>query len=655
MIKRALIGLTFLLLVVASPPLLESLVALDPVLPSLLFTLGLLGAASRWHARTRRRHMASRALRRLEARAGRALGAWGWAPAILLFLLPIYSHWSGRPPSGVTAFSALLGRVPWGDAQGHAEGGYRLLAEGEFGPYSERRPLNASWLAVRLAACRGRLDHSLLAQAALFGFSAYLLCNLVGTRFGLSPALGSFGLLLGLARAHLPTADTEPLGETLGCFGLVLLLSFAARQRLSIYALGLFVVDAALQARPGPQLLLPLLIVFGVSRFKHQALRAAALLLAAAAASSILTQSLNSFYGSGQASFTTYPAYTFYGLTHGGNYKTAELDLAAEIGAAPSEHHVARLLYSRAWKRFMSEPLILFESLGRNSLRFILKIPTNLGSIVNLRAFVVQSDVRARPPEKERFYNRMLGLPPLLFACLALIARLIRSRDRDGRRFWTAVALGVLCSVPFVYGDAGFRGLAAAYPFLSVGLCLGLSHRLGREPRRTSTKSRDAASVSVAIVLSLSLLFASLVGPMIAHRFWPRPDRRALAESHPGTTMIVSRETTTSVLVANFRGRNLNVPVMELDDFLRVLALADLGESAAAFRDNRLPFAILSVYDFVSRAQQTVIAPLAVLHEEAGFIRLKVRPIQASAPLFEAIGFERIQDDRSATRTDSHK
>jgi hypothetical protein len=652
MIKSAIIGSTLLLLVVAAPPLLESLVALESVLPSLLFTLGLIGAASRWYTRLRRRHLASKSLRRFEARAGRALGVWGWAPAIMLFLLPIFSHWSGRPPSGVSAYAALLGHVPWGDAQGHAEGGYRLLAEGEFGPYSERRPLNASWLAVRLAACRGRLDCALLAQAALLGFTAYLLSNHVGARFGLWMAMSSFGMLLGLARAHLPTADTEPLGVTLGCFGLILLLSLAARRRLTVYALGLFIADAALQARPGAQLLLPLLLLFGILRFKRCALRAGVVLLFVAAASGFLTRSLNVLYGSGAASFFTYPAYTLYGLTHGGNYKTAERDLALEIEAAPSEHHVARLLYARATHRFFSEPVTLFKTLGRNSLKFASKIPTNLGAIVNLRALFVPSVSRARPAERERVYNRLLGLPPLIVVLLASIARLYRCRDRDSRRFWVVVATGVLGSVPFVYGDAGFRGLAAAYPLLAVGLCLGLSSRIGRRPIGISSGSRETATIFTAAFLGISLLLAALVGPMIAHRVWSRPDREALARSRLDETMIVSRETTTAVLVAHVRRRGLRVPTIEYGDFLRILDLADLGEDAAAFRDRRPPFAVLSVYDFVGRAQRTVIAPLAVLREKPGFLRLEVRPIAASKPLFEAIRYERIESDRSAMSTD---
>ena len=55
------------------------------------------------------------------------------------------------------ALAALLGYVPWSDARGHFEGGLRLLSDGAFGSFSERRPLNAAWLSVQLALSGGRL------------------------------------------------------------------------------------------------------------------------------------------------------------------------------------------------------------------------------------------------------------------------------------------------------------------------------------------------------------------------------------------------------------------------------------------------------------------------------------------------------------------
>ena len=59
----------------------------------------------------------------------RLLDAWGLPLAVLAFLMPLCAAWELEPGSGNTAFAALFGRIPWGDAHGHFEGAQRLLAE----------------------------------------------------------------------------------------------------------------------------------------------------------------------------------------------------------------------------------------------------------------------------------------------------------------------------------------------------------------------------------------------------------------------------------------------------------------------------------------------------------------------------------------------
>jgi len=44
--------------------------------------------------------------------------------------------------------------------------------------FSERRPLNACWLALRLALCGGSLPVAVLLQAALCGLATYVAARL---------------------------------------------------------------------------------------------------------------------------------------------------------------------------------------------------------------------------------------------------------------------------------------------------------------------------------------------------------------------------------------------------------------------------------------------------------------------------------------------
>src|SRR5687767_9701720 len=74
-----------------SPPLREALVALEPLCAPVMFLAALALGAGEWLRPSRRR-------RRAELRALRWLGRWGWALAILLFLCPVWAHWSLRPP-----------------------------------------------------------------------------------------------------------------------------------------------------------------------------------------------------------------------------------------------------------------------------------------------------------------------------------------------------------------------------------------------------------------------------------------------------------------------------------------------------------------------------------------------------------------------------
>jgi hypothetical protein len=361
--------------------------------------------------------------------------------------------------------------------------------------------------------------------------------------------------------------------------------------------------------------------------------------------SSFVTGALNRLYGAGQASFATYPAYTLYGLAHGGNYKTAERDLATEIETLPSERAVARLLYERAWARIKNDPLTIVATLGWNGRKFLDKIPTNFGAIVNPRALIVPSVVRARPAESERRYNRWLGLPLVILVFLAALLRLMRRSRPSEAAFWVAMALGFFLSTPLVFGDAGFRGLAAAYPLLAVGLSLGLTMHPMRIPISPQTRDREQWLAAGAAALTCAILLAALIGPAVARRGWPRPARQTLARCLADEVMLASRETSSAVLVAHVRRPDLDVPTLEQGEFLRQLDLADLARGDdQVLRGRRLPFALLSVYDFVSRSQRTVIAPVAVLRVPGGWLQIRARPVAGSL-FFETTSFERVSGE----------
>jgi hypothetical protein len=630
-VTTMLVGVATIVLWSFSPPLREALVAVEPALATIVFVAALGGAVARWWAH-RRSPQAQRRARRLEAQVGRVLTRWGWVAAVLGMLAPLWSQWALRPPGGTTALAALLGHLPWSDATGHFEGATRLLTDGVFGSYSERRPLNAAWLAVRLWLGGGSLPFALASQAVIAGLSAWLLSCVVGRRFGLWPALGTFALVQGLVRDGIPTVATEPLGVTLGCVALAVLLAAETRTRLATAALGLFALDVALNARPGPQFLMPAVALWGVVVFRPRWRRAAAVLVGAAALSALCTRALNTFYGAGEGSFTAYPAYTLYGLTRDSNYRQARHDFEETIASLPNERDVARFLYARAFESARREPLVLVKALGGNELKFFGKLPANLARIVTLRAFFSPFQERARPTVNERFWNLALGVPLLFGAAAAAIVFVVR--DRRFRGLWLAAALGILGSVPFVYGDAGFRALAAVYPILALFLGLGLGARR-RSLAGPAAAATERLATRAALAIVLSILGASLTLPALAHRRWPRPQPELLVGAQPGRTMVVRLEDAPAVLVLRAPRAGLaQVPWMESGQMLALLELAEF-EDDAGLAERRPPFALASVYDCVTEKQYLLLGPVDLLRQR-GYVRVDVELLGGKGRLFHA-------------------
>ncbi len=595
-------------------PARAALVAIEPAVPSVLFVCAIAWFVTGLALRGRSR----RRLARTEGLALRALDRWGWALAVLAFVAPLLAAWDLRPSSGNAAFAALFGRIPWGDAHGHFEGAQRLLADGAFSFFSGRRPLNAAWLAVRLGLGGGRLEAALFAQAVLLGLAVFAAARAIALRRGLAPALAFFALVLGLTSDYLPSAATEPLGITLACASLAVMWTPGARGRLVPALVGLWLLDLALQARPGAQFLLPCfgLWVVWTCRARWRAALAGVALVAAAGA--LTSAALNALYGTSDSSASSAGAYPFYGLVSGSNYRQIREDLGEELARLPDEKARTRLIYRRGWERFRAEPGTAFLTLGRNLRKFVGKAPPVLYGVVSPQALVLSPWERALPaPEvlaRDRFWGRAL-----LGVALAALLRYLWRADAGERLFWLAATSGIVLSAPVVYGDAGLRGLGASFPLLAGLLGIGL----GRGPRRP----REARAIESQVQRVLAwgaagLLVIALAGPAIAHAAVPRPGGDALASPAPDT-LVVWLHHAPAILVSTRPRPDVDAPALPRRQYERHLELANV--SASGFDRPDPPFALVSAYDRVSRRQRVlVVAPEALAAR--GFLRVQARP-----------------------------
>src|SRR5262249_27979300 len=228
-----------------SPPLRHALIMVEPAVTPVLLLTGLGWVGARAWARVRGDRSRARALRRAERRLGRALARLGWAPAVLLWLLPLWSHWSSRPPHAHAEWLSPLGHIPWSDGYAYFEGAQQLLWEGRFGRFAEQKPIFPALFAVTLVLVRGSVPAALVARAVLVALSSFLAARQVGLHYGTWCAVGSFALLLGLGRGVVPAVVTDPLGWVFGGLAVTLLASSTARRRVGAFASGMFLLAIA--------------------------------------------------------------------------------------------------------------------------------------------------------------------------------------------------------------------------------------------------------------------------------------------------------------------------------------------------------------------------------------------------------------------------
>lgn len=634
-----LLAAAALVAVAGSPPLRAALAGLEPALAPLLVLAGLTAGAAAWVARLRYGRRGWGRWRRLERRLLRPTAVW-YVAAALLFVAPLLAHLDLQPTGRVAAFAAQLGRLPWGDCAGHYGGANRLLTEGVFGSFSERRPMGASWLSVTLGMTGERLPVALLLQAFVLGLSALLAARAAAARFGLGAAWLLLGLTLGVARDYLPTASTEPLGMLAACLAVTLFVTRRVSRRATVATFGVFALALALNARPGAQLLLPALFVWGVATAERaRRWRVAAGLVLAIGAGSVLTATLNALHGAGEGGFTAYPAYTFYGLTRNSNYRQVARDYPEELERL-SEKDLARFLYARAFENLRSDPRPFVAALFGNARKFLSKTPESLARAVSPRWLLRPARERANPDGDDVAADFAVGGPLLALGLVGFLLHLRCVGTRVETGFWLLFWGGLLGSATIVFAEAGFRSLTPVVPFLALALAMGASG--GRE-RPAGSRARDAESrrVSVAAASALVIPVLCVLGPYAAralHR-GPTPAQALAALTGASEDVVVTdlRHAPT-LIVLPFAGGGERHPEIDYDTMRFLFDVGDFP-SPKALAQQRAPFAVLSVYDVLRKQQRWLVSTRALVREVDGPVTLHVEPIEGTTDVARVTGW----------------
>ena len=447
----------------------------------------------------------------ISPRAWATLSGLAIPGATFALALVLIEAWTAARSNG----SYAGGLVPVSDAGAYFAGAERLLQDGTLDAWNSRRPLNAALLAARTALAGGDFRGALLLQAALTASTSVLAARALAADYGRIAGLFLFAGLFVFGGIFVATTMSESLGLSLGACSFALLWHGMRTKGHLTLGLGFAVCAMALNARAGPFLMLPCLVVWaalthaapadGARRRVNRGSLGAALV--GIAAGFAVNRAVSSLYGGAKGGANSNFSYTLYGLAHGGvGWERAFSDFP-ELHAM-DDAEAGSFIYARALGEMHEHPMGLVIGLARNVECFVLSMSEKL-SLGLLDGH----------PVAEWVFALVWGAGAVL-----LVRRTFRVHGGD-RGLWlvTATVVGVLASVPVIYMDGRERVFAASVPFVVAGLAVAAAS-LGRAGVRRAPGSAEehARWVRGVAVFACVVTLAALAGPRLGHAAFGR-------------------------------------------------------------------------------------------------------------------------------------
>lgn len=478
----------------------------------------------------------------------RPMGSRSLALVPLLFCLGyVCSIYRPEPllPLDADPYSNLLGFLPNSDAKDYYEGARRLLDVGELTAFAERRPANATWLAMRLSLA-GSLAGAAYVQVILAGMACGYLVFVVGRIFGPWSGLTVLALAYSYTRLHFTTTLSEAPGITLGLLGTALVLVGLQTRTRVLFAVGMCALGLAESFRAGA-LLAPLGMAAGVALLSTRGFRMRTAVLgigAYCATLLVISPGLNAMYGSGKGQAGSNLSYVVAGLSLGGGWRVAAKEYASEIAQRPLEADSSRFLYRAALENVRKDPRPALRAIGESYQLAWRQTPEVLEGLAGVG-----------------------GLGPIALGALILY-RIRRRLTVPTWTIWLAgcFSVGLLLSLPVIYLDGGWRVIAASTPmtFTLLSVLLATKDSTPAEPDRLD---RFAA---LGPALMIVALFA---GPAVARMLVRSPEtscltRGRLVVRHPSHEPAVLYQDSLASSVGN-------VPVMSQERLRQQMVYAD--------------------------------------------------------------------------------
>ena len=448
----------------------------------------------------------------------------GAVAVFLAIFQMLWIPWS----TGETTYFSIGGYLPWSDASWWFSGGLRLLLDGKLDGLSATRIVNEVFFAALLGISDEHLQIALILRAILIVVATFLFVREVAYRLGIASAAVTTIVMIAFIGRFTRTMMSEPTGFLYGLLGASLLLAGTDDQKPKLFATGIFLVALGLAARPGPFLVLPLLVLWAGRCFRGErhfgitpTLWSAAGLVSAVAVAAFLNRL---FTLPGTVPFDNF-AYTLYGLAEGGQPWTVVL---LELKHVPPGL-LSKVATEQAVAMIRANPVPFLTGMWSFVFRFL----KDQFLYVNAYPWECCSAYR---------YAQWYRAPFVVLQAIALIYALRPNRSRIEELCMLAF-VGCALSSAFTFWNAdAYRTFAStnALQALFVGLGAWAVYRaFGIDP----TGGRHFSSSARAVFLiSTTIVVLSLFTPLAA------AIARLHSRSHPVSVSWCAKESTQVII-----------------------------------------------------------------------------------------------------------
>lgn len=623
-------------------PISRMLIAFDRVLPKLVLLWACGGVCLSWIASTLHNKRLVREFQGLERHLSSFLRRWGAFLIIVVFLLALSRSWSSTAirvnREDITPYSALFGLIPWSDAQAYYEGGIYLADTGKLNSWNQRRPLNVTILSFRLALSRFSPHGATLLQVLLLAVTSYLAIRVYGSYLGVWAAGGMLAFLLAYGRLFQATTLSETLGISFGNLSASLLYSGMQLPNVWLAAAGVFGLALGMGARAGALFMLPCVWLWVCVYFRGS--RKAWLKTVGVATLSLAlgvgwTFFLNSVYGTHENSAGANFAYTLCGLSTGMSWSEAEIHYAAELAQFSTEKEKANYLYRQAWHHIQERPEVFLQELWKGELLFWQHVRRYVHELLLAKTGLLE----------------IVSGGIECIVLLGLAAYFTRATHKKEWGFWVACASGFFLSIPLIFSDGGWRVIATSWPFIAAFIVSGLASPFCRS---ICQRKELRATHTLALLLLFILAGSAFVGPWIAHKTFSRPQLEPLFQTTDSRTLVIpgQRQFPAIAVVDEGASSIAGVPTISIREYKQSLFANHAFEDRASLiaQIPPRPFLMLLGYDFIQKVAFHLIGPIALIEQDALFLKLHVRPWNNSAYFWQITDFQAWREEESASK-----